>query len=195
MSRGNRYRLRQRQDPASFSPVFALGVVTAPVVGAALYFGLACASEPRHVTRPSAVSVAQVEGGHWQQLEASTMNGTGFSMAQLTGKPVILYFWATWCPQCKVQREVLGTLSREWQDHAQVVGLTLDNNLTSVNRYLETQNSLSRELKASPELLDHFGVHGLPTLVAIDATGVVRNVSSGLSDAAELRLIVGPLLQ
>ncbi len=89
---------------------------------------------------------------------------------------------------------MLTTLSREWGDRLRIVALTVDDDVPSVNRYLEAHASLSHELLASPELLHLFGVEGLPTLVVIDAKGRMQSVSSGLTDGPELRRFVTPLL-
>jgi len=67
-----------------------------------------------------------VELGLWQ-LEFAALGGGVFSMASLRGKPVLLNFWATWCPPCI---EELPLLSRFYQEHAakrwQVLGLAVD---------------------------------------------------------------------
>jgi thiol-disulfide isomerase/thioredoxin len=187
--------LNQNERSGAMTPILALVVLAAPVVGAVLYMGAARATAQREHSDPAAGTYSQSEAVNvgWTDLSAATFDGETFSMGRITGSPAILYFWATWCPQCKVQREVLGSLSREWGDQAQVIALTVDDDVASVRRYLERHTSLSRELQATPELLRRFSVDGLPTLVVIDANGTVRSVSRGLSDAAELRRIVSPL--
>lgn len=172
----------------------AIAVLAAPVLGAVMY----SRSDSEAVARSAEVSTADNETpgefADWNRLAASKLDGDRFAMSELSRKPAILYFWATWCPQCRVQREVLSTLSREWGDRLRIVALTVDDDVPSVSRYLKAHASLSRELIASPELLRLFGVEGLPTLVVIDAKGRIQKVSSGLTGGAELRRFVAPLL-
>ena len=178
----------------ALSPVVALAIFAAPVLGAVMYLRSESDFDAGHgaVSAPDLGSPAA--SGDWNELATSTLDGSSFAMADLTGKPAILYFWATWCPQCRVQREVLNTLSREWGNRLRIVALTVDDDVPSAKRYLEAHASLSHELRASPELLRLFGVEGLPTLVVIDANGRIQSVSSGLTDPSELRRFVAPLL-
>ncbi len=190
----NGCKLNQTRRSGALRPVVALAILAAPVLGAVMYLR----SDSEAVARSAEVSTADIgtpgETGDWSRLATSKLNGDSFAMSELSGKPAIVYFWAIWCPQCRVQREVLSTLLREWGDRLRVVALTVDDDVPSVHRYLEAHASLSRELIASPELLQLFGVEGLPTLVVIDAKGRIQRVSSGLSGGSELRRQVAPLL-
>ncbi len=183
-----------RRRSGVYGSAVALSVLAAPVLGAVMYFR----SDSEPDARRADVSTTDVEThgeiADWSRLTTSKLDGNSFAMSELSGKPAILYFWATWCPQCRVQREVLYTLSHEWGDRLRIVALAVDDDVPSVNRYLKTHASLARELIASPELLRLFGVEGLPTLVVIGAKGRIQSVSSGPTDGPELRRFVTPLL-
>lgn len=186
--------LSQTGRSRAFCPVVVLAVLTAPVLGAAIYVGTARESHARHGPISTSDVESPAEGGDWARLATSKLGGSRFAMADLSRKPAILYFWATWCPQCRVQREVLNTFSHEWGDRLRIAALTVDDDVPSVQRYLEAHSSLSYELRTSRELLGLFDIEGPPTLVVIDANGRVQSVSSGLTDADGLRRVVAPLL-
>ncbi|WP_394756603.1 redoxin family protein [Rhodoferax sp.] len=82
--------------------------------------GLAWRTYPPQSILPTA------ESGLWQ-LEFAGLGGGTFSMASLRGQPVLLNFWATWCPPCI---EELPLLSRFYREHStkgwQVLGLAVD---------------------------------------------------------------------
>ena len=64
--------------------------------------------------------------GFWG-LSLKTPEGAALDVAQFQGKPLLLNFWATWCPPCV---EELPLLNRFYADHRakgwQVVGLAID---------------------------------------------------------------------
>lgn len=60
-------------------------------------------------------------------LRFDTLAGTPLAMAALRGKPLLLNFWATWCPPCVRELPMLDQFHREQQARGwQVLGLAVD---------------------------------------------------------------------
>ncbi|HYF18246.1 MAG TPA: TlpA disulfide reductase family protein [Ramlibacter sp.] len=76
--------------------------------------------------RPPAPAALPLPEGFWG-LSFATPQGGQVSLSSFRGKPLLLNFWATWCPPCV---EELPLLDRFAQQHAakswQVVGLAID---------------------------------------------------------------------
>lgn len=86
-------------------------------------------------TYQSQMMSSTAESALWS-LEFATPDGALLRMASLRGKPVLLNFWASWCPPCV---EELPLLSRFYQENSangwQVLGLAVDQ-LEPVKRFL-----------------------------------------------------------
>ncbi len=54
---------------------------------------------------------------------ATTIDGKAFDGAALAGKPVILWFWAAWCPKCRAKAPDVAAVQRDFAGKAHVVGV------------------------------------------------------------------------
>lgn len=135
---------------------------------------------------PSAVD-AQL----WQ-LQFATPAGDTLNMASLRGKPLLINFWATWCPPCV---EELPLLSRFYQENSdkgwQVLGLAVDQ-LSSVNRFL-AQNPVTFPVAmaglAGIDLSRSLGnaSGGLPFTVVLESDGRVAHRKIGQLTPTDLQ--------
>jgi thiol-disulfide isomerase/thioredoxin len=65
--------------------------------------------------------------------------GQAFSMASLRGKPLLVNFWATWCPPCVEELPLLDGFYRTNQSKGwQVVGLAVDQP-SAVKKWLQSK--------------------------------------------------------
>ena len=89
----------------------------------------------RHSPRDGAEDAAQVL---WQ-LDFDTPSGGKLHMRTLRGKPLLLNFWATWCPPCVEELPMLDAFHRERSPTGwQVLGLAVDQLapvISFLNRY------------------------------------------------------------
>lgn len=93
--------------------------------GTAAVAGLAGAGLAWWRLRPHDVADG-AEAALWG-LKFDTPTGSQLAMAPLRGRPLLVNFWATWCPPCV---EEMPLLDRFYREHAtkgwQVVGLAID---------------------------------------------------------------------
>lgn len=124
-------------------------------------------------------------------------SGDRVSLEGLRGRPVMLDFWASWCPPC---RESIPILSRIAERHAAAGLVTLGVNVETDRTPLFVSRA-HRSLRAGfPSLHDlgamqtAYGVRSLPTLVLIDRRGIVRRVETGVPSEARLESEIREIL-
>ena len=65
------------------------------------------------------------------------IQGKEVSLSQFRGLPVILDFWATWCPPCRMSIPELVKIQEKYKDKGLVIlGLSLDDPAHASNAYL-----------------------------------------------------------
>lgn len=126
------------------------------------------------------------------------MNGEKVSLASLRGRPVLLNFWASWCPPCRSEMPAMQELFAEYEDQGftiLAVNATNQDDLADMKRFVEG-NQLQ-----FPILLDQTGsagnlynIQSLPTSFFINQDGIVEDLVIGGMSEALLRIRVKALL-
>ena len=137
-----------------------------------------------------ALAPAQVDEGFWSR-RFERPEGGELALAALRGKPLVLNFWATWCPPCRKEMPALSAISTKYRDRGvQFFGISID---TEANvRSFQTQTPVSYPLLiASPsavQLTEALGntVQALPFTVIVDKNGKIGLVKLGPMSEDEL---------
>ena len=66
------------------------------------------------------------------------INGGDWNFAAQRGKVVVVNYWATWCPPCRVETPGLVNLANEYKSRGvEVVGVTMNEDLNDVPPFVE----------------------------------------------------------
>lgn len=127
----------------------------------------------------------------------TTLSGDPVSLESLRGKVVLVNFWATWCPPCRIEMPGFERVYQERKDQGFViVALSTDRGGSAeVERFLSERGISFPAAMASRELVREFGgIPGLPTSFLIDRHGRIRHTVTGIFASPALRMAVDRLL-
>lgn len=124
-------------------------------------------------------------------LELERPQGGSVSLATLRGQPLLVNFWATWCPPCIKEMPALDRFSRDFAaSGGRVLGVAIDG-AAPVREFLQ-HRPVGYEVAlaglAGSDLMRQLGNSGgvLPFTVLLDAKGVIRQRKPGETTQEEL---------
>jgi len=104
--------------------------------------------------------------------ELTDLEGRPVAREDLAGRPVLVEFWATWCPPCRGTLGWLGELRRRHGDRLVVLAIALESDESDVRRVASQAGAPLRWAMGTPETARAFGdVSAMPTLLLFDGQG------------------------
>ena len=165
------------------------GVVVALAVVAAAVPVLA----GRLLGQPSTTTTVVVEGAAVvgrpaPRVELPGLRGGRVRLADLRGRPVVLNFWASWCPPCLTEMPEFERVHRRLGDRVTFLGVNQRDQAQAAERLARSSGvTYPLALDAAGRAFDAFGGLGMPTTVLIGADGTVADIVSGQLDETLLR--------
>lgn len=168
-------------------------------------------NSPIHMRLTKNLNLISLEGQRAPRLTAKDFLGP--KMPDLKGRPVVMFFWAHWCPDCKAQAPILAELERDYRDKGLlVIGPTKHYGYVAGGAPATPAQELAHidvvrkqyynmlpnmPVPVSDEDALDYGMDATPTVVLVDKAGIVRLFHPGNMTRAELEprikaLIGGP---
>lgn len=181
----------QRQRKTQKWGVWALVGVVA--VGALYYFvsGNTTAEETSLSPRLPSGAIT----GNAPDFSLTDIDGRSVSLKDFRGKVVILDFWATWCPPCKMEIPDFIALQSEFAGRdVQIIGIALDE--PDKVKSFAMQNGMNYPvLLGSDEISQRYGgIDGIPTTYVIDKQGRIAARYEGYRSRAVFESAIRRLL-
>jgi thiol-disulfide isomerase/thioredoxin len=131
-------------------------------------------TETIQVSLGERLDTASLSGERAPAISLPLLNGkTTWSLPK--GKVVILDFWATWCGPCEGVRHALEDFRRNKENSAvEIAGITNEDMATVKAFYRNRNPPYAILIDEANDIGLKYRVAGYPTLVVIDAEGVVR---------------------
>lgn len=124
-----------------------------------------------------------------------TLEGETITLSEYRGKkPVVLDFWASWCPNCRRDMPILSGLYEKYGDEVEVIGVNLAEPIEDVRSYIDSAGIIfPTVLDPDQEAANAYSVRYTNYHVLIDTDGAIfRLVPGDISESDVTDLIAAP---
>lgn len=147
------------------------------------------------------VSPAQGSSSQENQTEATTIqapnvtildaSGKEVQLQSLVGKPIILNFWASWCPPCKAEMPDFEAAYKKYGTDIQFMMVNMTDGgretIATAEKYIASQGySFPIYFDTKQEAAIEYGVSAIPTTYFINAQGHIIAYAAGAITAQHL---------
>jgi len=127
-----------------------------------------------------------IAAGTAPALEGVLLDGRVVSLTEFRGRPVLVHFWASWCPVCALEEKSIDAIAG---DHPVITVAMQSGSDAEVSRYL-AEKELDFPVLNDPHGAHaaRWGVRAVPASFIIDPDGRIRFTEVGYTTAIGLRL-------
>jgi len=119
-------------------------------------------------------------------IDAQLLSGEHIQLQDYRGRPVLVHFWATWCPICKFENAGINAIA---DDYPVLTIASWSDGESEVRQFMQQQQlDMPVIIDADGEWARLYGVTGVPASFVIDAAGVIRFRERGFTSETGLRL-------
>lgn len=142
------------------------------------------------------VSGTAAPGEPAPDVRLTDFDGKEFTLADLEGKPLVVNFWATWCPFCVAEMPGFEKVHQSVKDEVAFLGI--DQCETCQGGSLDAARDLAKETGVTYRLAEDpngsvfvaFGGSSMPTTLFINEDGEVVERVGGMLEEGQLRDLV-----
>jgi len=119
-------------------------------------------------------------------LAGELLDGKPVALAAFAGQPVLVHFWATWCPICRAEQGSIDALARD----ATVITVAMQSGSREEVVQFLRKEALSFPVLNDPDgvLAAQWGVRAVPASFIVDGAGQIRFLEIGYTTGVGLRL-------
>lgn len=118
-----------------------------------------------------------VVGDRAPDFQLQDLEGNEVSLSSLRGSPILLNFWATWCPTCRLEMPFIQEVYQEWTDKGLVIlAIDMGESAATVRDFMQNNNYTIPVLLDTRRVVSQkYNVTAIPTTFFIDRNGVIQD--------------------
>jgi len=170
------------------------------VLGIVLIFVISSSGNPgeRNISQgENGVSVAPAALRPAPQFSLKDYNGETVSLADFSGKTLVVNSWAAWCPFCRKELVDFVTVQKEFGDQVVFIAIDRAESLKVAKKYtdeLGVTGEMVFLLDPSDSFYRSISGFSMPETIFVDRDGMIRIHKRGPMDASEIREKVQSIL-
>ena len=127
-----------------------------------------------------------IASGPAPALAGVLLDGKPVALTAFAGRPVLVHFWATWCPICSAEQGSIDALARD----TPVITVAMQSGSRDAVMQHMRKEALSFPVLNDPDgvIAAQWGVRAVPASFVVDGAGQIRYVEVGYTTAVGLRL-------
>ena len=136
------------------------------------------------------------EPAPFSDVEFVTFDGETMTLADLRGRPVVVNFWASWCPACIAEMPDFEAVHQAFGDEVAFVGIDIQDDRDDADRLAE-ETGVTYILVEDPpgDFYRAYDGIAMPTTVFITAEGEFAEKHSGILTEGSLTDKINELLE
>ena len=113
----------------------------------------------------------------------TTFAGDSYTLSDFRGKPILINFWASWCPPCRTEMPAIQRVYDEFQDRGftvLAVNTTYQDDLGDAITFAQIRKlTFPILLDRDASVANLYDVRSLPTTFFVDPQGIISEVVIG----------------
>ena len=125
------------------------------------------------------------------------LEGQSISLSDFRGEPVLVNFWASWCPPCRYEMLFIQEVYEEWSASGLVVlAINKGESLSTLNDFIQSGNfSFPVLLDINQHVALEYNAWSIPATFFIDKDGMIQAIKVGpFSSKAEIEMRLSEII-
>jgi cytochrome c biogenesis protein CcmG/thiol:disulfide interchange protein DsbE len=112
------------------------------------------------------------------------------ALSQFRGHPLIINFWASWCPPCRAEMPALEHEARKLAGRITIVGLDTQDEASAGLAFARSRGVSYPLALDNAQVWSAYGVYGLPTTFFVSANGRIVGKQTGGMTQSRLETLI-----
>ena len=173
------------------------GAVISALIAILSWASISTGGNPGGLAVNSDLVEFEIDASAARDFDLDLIGGGTVQLSDLRGKVVMVDFWASWCPPCRVEAPALAKVYREFQGQpVEFLGVDIWDNIGDAELFLQQEGqAYPNGFDTSGVVAIDYGVRGIPEKYFIDREGILVKKLSGPLTETTLRNTINELLE